>query len=132
VNGVNDFGPQKYHLLRLPAAGDNAGMSSGLPKSESPKTAAASRPFQFSMRQMFGVVALFTVSARYFSLLGPVVRQQIHHSPDWWFVALWLGAFTAGAAGFGCIAGRTVFGATCGIVLGAVVLVLWNNFPVGA
>ncbi len=93
------------------------------------------RRFQFSLWTLFVVVttvALFCLATRLFLLLFPAVRQQIHHAPEWWFVTLWLGAFAAGAAGFGCTVGRPIKGEICGMMLAIVLFVLWNIFPIGA
>jgi hypothetical protein len=72
-----------------------------------------SKPFQFSMRRMFGTVTMLAVAARLAVLFFAVRFDDGPYPP-----LLFLGFFAAGGAAIGCFEGRPFFGAFCGLLLG--------------
>jgi hypothetical protein len=74
-----------------------------------------SKPFQFSMRQMFGTVALVTVAAR-LAVLFFASRLDRSVNP----LALFVGFFAAGGAAIGLIAGNSIKGACIGALVGII------------
>jgi hypothetical protein len=75
-----------------------------------------SKPFQFTMRRMFGAVVLLTIAFRLLMLFLAMGFDSGILPP-----LLYFGFFVAGGAAYGCFDGRplawALFGAFCGLVL---------------
>jgi hypothetical protein len=74
-----------------------------------------SKPFQFSMRQMFGTVALLTVAAQ-LPVLFFASRLDRSVNP----VVLCVGFFAAAGAAIGLNAGNSIKGAYIGALVGII------------
>ncbi|HEV2969587.1 MAG TPA: hypothetical protein VGY55_06320 [Pirellulales bacterium] len=74
-----------------------------------------SKPVQFSMRQMFGTVALVSMAAQ-LAVLFFASRLDRSVNP----VVLFVGFFVAGGAVIGLIAGNSIKGACVGALVGII------------
>ncbi len=80
-----------------------------------------SEPFQFSIRRMFGVIALICVAVRLFGLF--LVSR---YDPSVYTAIQFLGCFAAGGAAIGCAEGRSYRGAIVGVLV-AIALAIFTN-----
>jgi hypothetical protein len=77
------------------------------------------KPFQFSMRQMFGTLALVTVAAQLAVLF---FESRLDRSVN--AVVLFVGFFAAAGTAIGLIAGNSIKGACIGALVGIIGSVL--------
>jgi hypothetical protein len=112
---------------RLQACG--AQISGELPTRDTPLAgcynAAMSKPFQFSMRRMFGAVGCFCVAACLFSYL---LREKL--SDIVVVVSLIMLGFAGIGAAVGFIVGRPVFGAFIGAAIGIAYIALTAHWRI--
>ena len=71
---------------------------------------AMGKPFEFSMRTMLLAVAMMSVAVMFFAMAA---RDAYNFNP-----LLWGLNFIAGGAGIGTFAGRPIYGAVCGLLVG--------------
>ncbi|HEV2971231.1 MAG TPA: hypothetical protein VGY55_14750 [Pirellulales bacterium] len=83
-----------------------------------------SKPFPFSMRRMFGMVAMLCVAARLFMVFLDV-RHDGGVSPGIFQVFLCVGFSAATGTALGCVEGRPRAGAIWGAVIGVGIGIAW-------